>query len=379
MKDINLKSLYTDRLDLRIPTMDEQYRLWDILRDEEVNRYYFPTPDRIFRNHDLSKTNIADLQTSRKIFMKDFTNWEIQEPFYKDKIKMIEEGEPSQKYTWSIFLRDTDTVIGQITCQPSENNPLDIRDVGWYIDPNYQGNGYASEAAEKVLDFMFNEVEISEVRTSAATINPGSWRIMEKMGFEFTGEKQSTYFKDDEILMSKCYQCNKEMFMNRKDYICKKANLEDISKAFDYYIEHDIVDADNWKKWKEEFINSYKEGNLLAYHGVLNGQTICEAYASTNQDDEKYKDLIDNKTVYLFAFRTIPEYQDKGYFSKLYKYMINDLKSKGYQKATLGVEPDEKKNKDIYFHYGFVDHIKDNTHTYPDGSKVKIEFYGKKL
>ena len=40
---------------------------------------------------------------------------------------------------------------------------------------------------------------------------------MEKMGFEFIGEKQSTYFKDDEILMLKCYECNKEMFMNRNN------------------------------------------------------------------------------------------------------------------------------------------------------------------
>jgi RimJ/RimL family protein N-acetyltransferase len=62
---------------------------------------------------------------------------------------------------------------------------------------------------------MFNEIGITEIRTSAAEINTGSWKLMEKLGFKCTGQGQSTYFKDDEILPSKLYYCNKEMFLNR--------------------------------------------------------------------------------------------------------------------------------------------------------------------
>ena len=36
--------------------MDEQFVLLNILRDEKVNRYYFPTPDRIFAKNNLKKT-----------------------------------------------------------------------------------------------------------------------------------------------------------------------------------------------------------------------------------------------------------------------------------------------------------------------------------
>lgn len=62
---------------------------------------------------------------------------------------------------------------------------------------------------------MFNEVEISDIYTSAATINPGSWRIMEKLGFEYIGNKMSTYYNDNEILESKIYHGTRELFMNR--------------------------------------------------------------------------------------------------------------------------------------------------------------------
>ena len=153
--------------------------------------------------------------------MEQLSDWERQEPFYKKKIEAIQSQDDSQKYTWSIFLKGTNTVIGQITCQPKDNEPENIRDVGWFLDPNYQGQGYATEAAVAVLDFMFNEVEITDIQTSAAEINSGSWRIMEKLGFEFVGIKKSSYFKDDEILASKEYHGNKELFLNGNNSVKK--------------------------------------------------------------------------------------------------------------------------------------------------------------
>ncbi len=217
MNIIDSKNLYTDRLDLRIPTMMEQHKLWEVLCDEDVNKYYFPTPDRIFVKNNLNPKDINDLKEARRIFIEQLTDWERQKPFYEKKIECIKSQDNSQKFTWSIFLKGTDTVIGQITCQPKDNEPDNIRDVGWYIDPNYQGKGYGTEAATAVLDFMFNEVEITDINTSAAAINRGSWRIMEKLGFEYVGEKISTYYKDDEVLVCKEYHGNKELFLNRNN------------------------------------------------------------------------------------------------------------------------------------------------------------------
>ena len=91
------------------------------------------------------------------------------------------------------------------------------------------------------------------------------------------------------------------------------------------------------------------------------------------------KGLVDNTTVYLSAFRTNKEYQGQGYFSKLFKYMINDLKEKGYKNATVGVEPCEVKNMQIYFKYGFDKFIKADYETYPDGTKTLVLYYAKDL
>lgn len=163
------------------------------------------------------------------------------------------------------------------------------------------------------------------------------------------------------------------------DLICKIANLDEMNIKWDYEIQN-ADKKDNWIIWKKKNIERFKKGYIIPYYGLLNGKIIAEATAvlepSIVQNNEG---LVDDKTVYLEAFRTIEEYQGKGYFSKLYKFMIDDLKKRGYKKATIGVEPHEIKNKEIYFKYGFNKHIKTCEEFYPDGTKIIVEYYEKEL
>ena len=41
MKNIPIREIETDRLLLKIPTMEEQYKLWSIVKDERINKYYY--------------------------------------------------------------------------------------------------------------------------------------------------------------------------------------------------------------------------------------------------------------------------------------------------------------------------------------------------
>lgn len=192
------RELETDRLVLKVPTMSEQKALWEILRLEEVNCLYMPTPGRF--------------EGDRKAFLEALNNWEKQEKFYKKKIDCL--GENSNMFTWSIFLKSGE-VIGQITCQPHsdyEDYPA-FRDIGWFIDPKYQGLGYGTEAADEVVKYMFEVVGIEKIDTSAAIINPGSWRIMEKVGFVRVGEKDSPYTDElGEVIRAYQYVIDKERF-----------------------------------------------------------------------------------------------------------------------------------------------------------------------
>lgn len=59
--------------------------------------------------------------------------------------------------------------------------------------------------------------------------------------------------------------------------------------------------------------------------------------------------------------------------------MIENLQYKGFTKATLGVEPAEEKNKEIYAHYGFIEYIKSGKEYYLDETVIDVEYYGKTL
>ena len=163
-------------------------------------------------------------------------------------------------------------------------------------------------------------------------------------------------------------------------YLCKIASLEDMIRKWDYEIEHNINDARNWIIWKSHFLENFKNDYIIPYYGILDGNIICEATAMLNSEVvQNSEGLVGNGVVYLSAFRTIEEYQGKGYFSKLMKFMLNDLKQRGIVRVTLGVEPAEETNKKIYAHYGFNEYIKSATEVYPDGTVIDVDYYGKNL
>ena len=164
------------------------------------------------------------------------------------------------------------------------------------------------------------------------------------------------------------------------NYICKIASLEEMQEKWNYETSKAVEDKRNWIQWKKENLDNYQKGYILPYYGILNGTIICEATVHlTAKTVQNSHQLVGDNCVYLSAFRTNNEYQGKGYFSKLFHYMLNDLKNRRYEYATLGVESEEEKNKQIYKHYGFIEYIKSDREVYPDGTTVEVEYYRKTL
>ena len=164
------------------------------------------------------------------------------------------------------------------------------------------------------------------------------------------------------------------------EYICKVASIDEMNNKWDYEILKATTDKENWIIWKKRAVENVIGGKSISYYGKLDQIIICEATAIFDSSEvQNAENLVDEETAYLTAFRTIDEYQGQGYFSQLFKFMIEDLKRRGYKKVTLGVEPEEEKNKLIYAKYGFNEHIKDAIKTYPDGTKINVEYYGKEF
>jgi len=163
-------------------------------------------------------------------------------------------------------------------------------------------------------------------------------------------------------------------------FICKIASLQEMNRKWDYEITQNGKNKENWIVWKNQNLESYKQGHIIPYYGILGSNIICEATAMLHPKIvQNSSGLVGSHTVYLSAFRTNDKFQGKGYFSKLFHFMIDDLRHRGFTKATLGVEPSEEKNKGIYTHYEFTEYIKSCKEYYPDGTIIDVEYYGKTL
>lgn len=161
------------------------------------------------------------------------------------------------------------------------------------------------------------------------------------------------------------------------NYFCKIASLNELINKCDYEIKKH-PNNNMWIVFKNRAVKNYKEGNTIVYIGILDNEIICEATAYIKTDAFKgdianYDGLLTDEMVYLSGFRTNKEYESKGYFSKLFKFMQNDLKKRGYKKISLGVEPCEIRNIQIYFKWGFTNYLKTTIEYLPSKDEKSLE------
>ena len=110
-----------------------------------------------------------------------------------------------------------------------------------------------------------------------------------------------------------------------------------------------------------------KPDNVSELLKGLNNNSEIKIYKRTLNEDafiddiDDYDELFSDERCYLAAFRTNKEQEGNGYFSLLFDYLVDDLKSRGYNELCLGVSPKEVRNMEIYFHLGFRDYIKSTT------------------
>ena len=85
------------------------------------------------------------------------------------------------KYHWVICLkRNPGSLIGKIDLWPDDGKSRDQR--GFWLAPEYRGQGLMTEAAQRVTAFAFDELGWPHLWLSNADTNAASGRIKEKQG-----------------------------------------------------------------------------------------------------------------------------------------------------------------------------------------------------
>jgi RimJ/RimL family protein N-acetyltransferase len=94
--------------------------------------------------------------------------------------------QPRTKYQFAVVLREGGQLIGNCGVR-KESAEAQVADMGYELDPNYWGYGYATEAATAVLNFGFSQLRVHRVWANAIAENKASRRVLEKIGMQLEG------------------------------------------------------------------------------------------------------------------------------------------------------------------------------------------------
>lgn len=150
----------------------------------------------------LRPLNINDLEYVHEYSSDEtLTKYMLYLPNYtKDEtlsvLKNAEKNWNSEKLTSCEFAIILDgKVIGDISV--SRYGDDDTADLGWIINPKYQGKGYATEAALAVKDFGLNILKYKKLIAQCDARNTASWGLMKKLGMKLDDDTATRINKGD--------------------------------------------------------------------------------------------------------------------------------------------------------------------------------------
>ncbi|MDF1511340.1 MULTISPECIES: GNAT family N-acetyltransferase [Bacillaceae] len=107
---------------------------------------------------------------------------EYAEAWIDTQPELLKEG---VEYPLAIVSKNTNELIGTITIRVDKNNSKG--ELGYWIGRDFWGNGFATEAVKRMINFGFNELKLNKIWASAISRNKASIMVLEKAGLKKEG------------------------------------------------------------------------------------------------------------------------------------------------------------------------------------------------
>ncbi|EEK45517.1 Acetyltransferase, GNAT [Bacillus cereus m1293] len=120
----------------------------------------------------------------------------IQKALQKISLYMLQAESNKKVVIFSILHKNNKELIGVINL--NLNHIHKRGELAYWVGKPYWGNGFGTEAAKALLHYGFNELHLNKIFAAAFTNNPGSWRIMEKIGMKHEGTFKQHVVKSGE-------------------------------------------------------------------------------------------------------------------------------------------------------------------------------------
>lgn len=166
MKNFSLDlELKTPRLTLRPVRLGDEKEIHEYAGDKSITMMFWLPNDTFEETLDFVKTYSAE--------------WEKPEPEDFEFV-ILYEGK----------------IIGGCDCDLSHSEDHFYATLGWILNKDYRGRGFATEAGRALVDFAFSNLNIDRVLAQCDCKNAASFKVMKKIGMKLIDDKGSrTYPK----------------------------------------------------------------------------------------------------------------------------------------------------------------------------------------
>jgi ribosomal-protein-alanine N-acetyltransferase len=94
-------------------------------------------------------------------------------------------AESGNGYAFAMIRKEDGLLVGNMSMGVSPKHKR--AELAYWVGKPYWGQGYATEAARRVVQFGFEELQLNRIFAAAMTKNPGSYNVMRKIGMKEEG------------------------------------------------------------------------------------------------------------------------------------------------------------------------------------------------
>ena len=151
-------TIKTKRLMLRPVRIGDEYEIHEYVGDKDITMMFFLPNETFEETVDFVKRNAAEWNSERQL---DY------------EFVILYEGK----------------IIGGCDADLSHSEDHSYATLGWIINKKYRNMGFASEAAEALLYFAFENLGIDKVYAQCDINNPASYKVMMNIGMTCVNDK----------------------------------------------------------------------------------------------------------------------------------------------------------------------------------------------
>jgi RimJ/RimL family protein N-acetyltransferase len=123
----------------------------------------------------------------------EFAAYDQQWPTSQEEIRKVTKWFASGDSFLAVCLKDTSQLIGFVGLNPEDVGSHRAFNIGYVFNSNFHGYGYATEACKAVLGHAFDQLHADSVVTGTAALNQPSCRLLERLGFQKSGEETASF------------------------------------------------------------------------------------------------------------------------------------------------------------------------------------------